>query len=71
MTRIELIKWIGTFFIILSPIVAYFQYIPENFIVLSIGTCIWLYAGWKCNDKPMMTVNFISTILNIIAYIGN
>lgn len=69
--KLEIIKWTGTFFILMFPVATYFHYLPEALLILCAGTSIWFYAGWATKDKPMMFVNFVSTILNLAAFFNN
>ena len=71
MSKTEMLKWIGTLFIILSPITAFYHFIPLNFLILCIGTGIWCIAGMITKDRPMIFVNIVSTVLNIFAYLNN
>ena len=71
LTKLEILKWIGVAFIIASPIAAYFHYIPQFLLILSVGTFLWFIAGIITKDRPMIFVNCVSTILNIAAYLNN
>ena len=71
MNKVEIIKWFGTFFILLFPVLVYFHFLPHALIILCIGTATWFVAGILTKDKPMIFVNAVSTILNLAAYINN
>ena len=71
MTKVEIIKWIGTFFILLFPVLSYLHFLPHALIILCIGTGTWLIAGIMTKDRPMIFVNLTSTILNFAAYLNN
>lgn len=71
MNKLEAIKWAGTFFIILSPILGYFHYNPEFFLSIAIGTALWFIVGLMTKDKPMIFLNAVSTVLNLLAFFNN
>ena len=71
MSNLEKIKWLGAVFILVSPVMAYFQMIPLNFLILSFGIAIWAWVGYKTKDRPMFMLNVVSVILNLLAYINN
>ena len=71
MNKLEILKWISVAFILSNGFVASLGYVPFNFILLAIGTSIWLVVGLIIKDKPLIVINSVSAILAIISYINN
>ena len=70
-SRIETLKWISTFFILVNMAIAAVGLVPYNFIALSIGTFIWFLVGYIVNDRPLMVINSVGCVLSTISYFTN
>lgn len=73
--NIEIIKWIGTSFGIIGALtmaVFGFTYAHHQiwmFGAYTIGTVMWIIAGYIERDNPLIVMNVVFFLINVIAII--
>jgi hypothetical protein len=46
-------------------------FVPQCFLLLSLGSILWSFVAYKDTDYPLLVLNIAMTFLNIIAYVNN
>jgi len=46
-------------------------FVPQCFLLLSLGSVLWSFVAYKDGDHPLFVLNATMTVLNIIAYVNN
>jgi type IV secretory pathway TrbD component len=67
----NIIRWLATTVILSGAIMAALGFVPQCFLLLSLGSVLWSFVAYKDRDHPLFVLNATMTVLNIIAYVNN
>jgi hypothetical protein len=67
----NIIRWLATTVILSGAIMAALGFVPQCFLLLSLGSILWSFVAYKDTDYPLLVLNIAMTVLNIIAYVNN
>lgn len=61
-----MIKWFGTITNIIGAFTVAYHMFLVGYICFTLGSVAWLYIGIKGNDKPLILLNGVFLIANIL-----
>lgn len=66
---LESMKWYGTTLCLIGIALTSFNIYPWNILFGLIGSGLWTAAGYVQNDKPLMLVEAVATVLYAVGII--
>lgn len=65
------IRWLATAVVISGAAMAAIGQVPFCFLVLFIGSLLWIKAAHDDKDNPLLALNTTMAVFNLIAYLNN
>ena len=68
---LNVIKWTGSVFIIISMILTASNIYPYNLYTAIPGTLLWIYVSFMWNDRSLIAMNFTALTIYMLGIINS